>query len=119
MAKRSDNPVFKQHQKVAAAHDLPGVPAGTPGKVLLVNGFSWVRYRVRFANGAERGMLSADDLTTAAAAEEQARQAEADARRAEREAARAAVREKALAEEAARQAAAGEGSAAAEEGSAA
>jgi hypothetical protein len=112
MARRSDTPVFKQHQKVAAAHDLPGVPAGTTGKVLLVNGFSWVRYRVRFDNGTERGMLSADALTTAAAAEEQARLVEAEVRRAERDAARAAVREKALAQEAARRAAADEGSAA-------
>jgi len=102
MARRSDSPVFKQHQKVAAAHDLPGVPAGTTGKVLLINGFSWVRYRVRFDNGAERGMLSADDLTTAAEAEERARVDAAEAKRAEREAARAAVRAQALAAEAAR-----------------
>jgi len=112
MARRSDSPAFKQHQKVAAAHDLPGVPAGTTGKVLLVNGFSWVRYRVRFDNGAERGMLSADDLTTAAAAAEQARVVEAEAKRAEREAARAEVRAKALADEAARTAPNDEGSAA-------
>jgi hypothetical protein len=117
MARRSDTPVFSQHQKVAAATDLPGVPAGTIGKVLLVNGFSWVRYRVRFDNGTERGMLSADDLTTAAAAEEQARQIEAEARQAEREAARSALREQALAEEAARRRAAG--GAAAGDGSAA
>jgi len=112
MARRSDTPVFTQHQKVAAAHDLPGVPAGTTGKVLLVNGFSWVRYRVRFDNGAERGMLSADDLTTAAAAAEQIRVSEAEARRAEREAALAEVRAKALAAEAARAASGDEGSAA-------
>jgi hypothetical protein len=112
MAKRSDTPVFSQHQKVAAAHDLPGVPAGTTGKVLLVNGFSWVRYRVRFDNGTERGMLSAVDLTTAAAAAEQARVVEAEARQAERDTARAAMREQALADEAARKAAADEGSAA-------
>jgi hypothetical protein len=118
MAQRSDTPVFKQHQKVASAHDLPGVPSGTPGKVLLVNGFSWVRYRVRFENGTERGMLSAGDLTTAEAAVAEAREAEAEVVRAERDAARAAVRERALADEAARGAAAdgagghGEGSAA-------
>jgi hypothetical protein len=102
MARRSDSPVFKQHQKVAAAHDLPGVPAGTTGKVLLVNGFSWVRYRVRFDNGTERGMLSADDLTTAAEAAERARVAAAEAKQAERAAAREAVRAQALAAEAAR-----------------
>jgi hypothetical protein len=119
MARRSDSPVFKQHQKVAAAHDLPGVPAGTVGKVLLINGFSWVRYRVRFDNGAERGMLSADDLTTAAEAAERARAEAAEATRAEREAARATVRAKALADEAARSGSSGEGPAAAGEGPAA
>jgi hypothetical protein len=113
MARKNDTPVFKQHQKVAAAHDLPGVPAGTPGKVLLVGGYAWVRYRVRFDNGAERGMLNADDLTTAALAVARADAAAAEARRAEREAARAAARADALALEAARQAAAaGKGSAA-------
>ncbi len=87
---------------MAAAHDLPGVPAGTTGKVLLIGGFSWVRYRVRFDNGAERGMLDAKDLTTAEAAAEQARTTAAEARRAEREVEVAALREQALAAEAAR-----------------
>ena len=58
--------MFKQHQKVVAAHDLPGVAAGTPGKILLINGLSWVRYRVLFEGRVERGMLNADDLTTPA-----------------------------------------------------
>jgi hypothetical protein len=98
MARKNDTPVFKQHQKVAAARDLPGVPAGTPGKVLLIGGYSWVRYRVRFENGVERGMLHAEDLTTAAEAAEQARQAELEATRAARAAERAALRERALAE---------------------
>ena len=31
----------------------PGCPRGTPGKVILANGFNWMRYRVRFKNGAE------------------------------------------------------------------
>jgi hypothetical protein len=33
--------------------ELPGVEIGTPGKVILANGFNWLRYRVRFANGVE------------------------------------------------------------------
>jgi hypothetical protein len=97
MARKNETPVFKQHSKVAAARDLPGVPAGTKGKVLLVNGFSWVRYRVRFENGVERGMLHAEDLTTAAAAEEQARTEAFEAQQAARAAERAAQRERALA----------------------
>ena len=39
--------------KVRATVDLPGVPAGTSGKIILANGFNWLRYRVRFENGAE------------------------------------------------------------------
>lgn len=48
---------LKRHAKVRAWIDLPGVPAGTPGKVLLVSGVTWIRYRVRFENGAEQGLL--------------------------------------------------------------
>jgi hypothetical protein len=49
--------------RVEAKVDLPGVPAGTPGKVILANGFNWLRYRVRFDNGAELGDLDARHLT--------------------------------------------------------
>jgi hypothetical protein len=48
---------LKRHQKVRAWVDLPGVPIGTPGKVLQVSGVSWIRYRVLFANGVELGLL--------------------------------------------------------------
>lgn len=48
---------LKRHQKVRAWTDLPGVPAGMPGKVLQVTGVSWVRYRVLFENGIEQGLL--------------------------------------------------------------
>ncbi len=46
-----------RHEKVRAWIDLPGVPAGTPGKVLQVTGVTWIRYRVRFENGIELGLL--------------------------------------------------------------
>jgi hypothetical protein len=39
--------------KVKAIVDLPGVPEGTEGKVMLANGFNWQRYRVLFSNGTE------------------------------------------------------------------
>lgn len=42
---------------VVATVDLPDVPAGTEGRVLLANGFNWLRYRVQFANGIELGDL--------------------------------------------------------------
>jgi hypothetical protein len=64
MARRKDDIRFKRHQKVVAARDLAGVPAGTNGKVQIVNGMSWIRYWVVFANGVELGQLSNDDLVT-------------------------------------------------------
>jgi hypothetical protein len=48
---------LKRHAKVRAWVDLPGVPAGTPGKVLLVSGVTWMRYRVLFENGVQHGLL--------------------------------------------------------------
>jgi hypothetical protein len=44
---------------VAAIVDLNGVPAGTHGRVMLANGFNWLRYRVRFDNEVELGDLDA------------------------------------------------------------
>lgn len=53
----STEPVFRRHERVVANIDLPGVPIGTPGKILMVTGITWFRYRVLFANGVERGLL--------------------------------------------------------------
>ncbi len=112
MARKNETPVYRKRQKVASARDLPGVPAGTPGRVVLIGGYSWVRYRVAFANGVELGMLSAPDLTTVAEAEAKVEQEAAAIRLAAREQERAAAREAALAAEAARLEADQEGSAA-------
>ena len=46
----------------SATVDLPGVPTGTSGKVILANGFNWMRYRVRFENGAELADLDGRHL---------------------------------------------------------
>ena len=43
--------------RVVSTVELPGVPSGTAGKVILANGFNWQRYRVLFDNGAEVGDL--------------------------------------------------------------
>jgi len=43
--------------------DLDGVAAGTEGKVILSNGFNWLRYRVLFSNGIEIGDLDHRHLT--------------------------------------------------------
>jgi hypothetical protein len=48
---------FRRNEWVKNLDDLPGVPAGTRGRVYLVDGFTWTRYRVLFENGADIGSL--------------------------------------------------------------
>jgi hypothetical protein len=48
---------FKRNERVKNLDDLPGVPAGTRGRVYLVEGFTWTRYRVLFDNGVDIGSL--------------------------------------------------------------
>lgn len=54
---------LKEKQRVVAASDLPGVPAGTRGWILVAYGITWPRYRVLWENGAELGNLDAKYLT--------------------------------------------------------
>ena len=51
---------------VFARHDMPGIPAGTRGKVTFVEGFTWIRYWVRFENGVIRGSINRKNLATPA-----------------------------------------------------
>jgi len=48
--------------KVRATVDLPGVPAGTAGKVAMSNGITWKRYWVRFENGELLGHVDHDNI---------------------------------------------------------
>ena len=50
--------------RVVATIDMKGVPAGTPGKVILVEGLSWTRYWVWFDNGPRVGQLHRSKLAT-------------------------------------------------------
>jgi hypothetical protein len=88
---------FKRRQKVVATVDLPGVPAGTFGKVWFVSGVTWIRYHVDFENGIEIANVDGNDLRDRKEflAEQQA--ADAERLAAEREAASAARREELLA----------------------
>lgn len=62
MAKRAEGGL-KEKQRVVAASDLPGVPAGTKGWILVAYGITWPRYRVLWENGAESGNVDAKYLT--------------------------------------------------------
>ena len=42
---------------VSLTTEVEGLPIGSEGKVILANGFNWLRYRIRFANGTEIGNL--------------------------------------------------------------
>lgn len=48
---------LKVHDKVVSIADLPGVPSGTKGKIIVANGMNWRRYRVLFDNRRELGHL--------------------------------------------------------------
>ncbi len=63
MARKRDGDRLRRNDRVVAAVDLPGIPAGTPGVVRLVNGFRWVRYWVSFENGRDAGSLDRSQLT--------------------------------------------------------
>ncbi len=45
--------------RVVAERDLLGVPEGTPGRIELVNGLTWIRYWVQFDNGIWLGSVDA------------------------------------------------------------
>lgn len=63
MARKRDGDRLLRNDRVVAAVDLPGIPAGTPGRVKLINGFTWIRYWVSFENGREMGSLDRAQLT--------------------------------------------------------
>ena len=48
--------------RVKSTAELPGVPVGSEGRILLANGFNWQRYRVLFNNGVELGDLDQRNL---------------------------------------------------------
>jgi hypothetical protein len=63
MAKSKTKPrELRPKEAVVAAVDMPGIPAGTTGKVTFAEGFTWIRYWVRFDNGVVRGSINRDKL---------------------------------------------------------
>lgn len=88
---------FRRRQKIAAAVDLPGVPAGTPGKVWYVAGVTWIRYHVVFDNGVELSNVDGAQIVDRKRYAAAAAEAERAAIEADRDAVRAAERADALA----------------------
>jgi len=65
VARSDDAPeVLGKGDQVVCATELREVPEGTPGKVVLVVGLSWIRYWVRFDNGVAVGSVNRRDLAT-------------------------------------------------------
>jgi hypothetical protein len=62
MAKRAAPHEFKRGDTVRTLDPLPGVPQGTKGRVYLVDGFTWTRYRVLFENGFDIGSIDGSVL---------------------------------------------------------
>jgi len=62
MARKVAPHEFRRGETVKTLDPLPGVPQGTQGRVYLVDGFTWTRYRVLFANGIDVGSLDGSAL---------------------------------------------------------
>ncbi len=56
---------LKRGQRIRLVSELPGVPAGTEGKVAMANGFTWNRYWVRLVDGRVVGHVDHGDLVRA------------------------------------------------------
>jgi hypothetical protein len=56
MAKRKSGELRKG-DTVVAVEELPRVPAGTAGRIEMVSGLRWTRYRVQFENGVSLGSI--------------------------------------------------------------
>ena len=46
---------LKRGTKIRLVDDIMGHPAGSHGKIAVANGFTWIRYWVRFADGSTAG----------------------------------------------------------------
>lgn len=60
--KESTDPVLKPKERIVVTSDMPGIPEGTTGRVILPEGLTWIRYWVRFDNGVVRGTIDRSKL---------------------------------------------------------
>ena len=63
-AKAGSGDILGKKATVIARTHLRDVPEGTKGKVVLVNGLTWIRYWVRFENGITMGSVNRANLAT-------------------------------------------------------
>ena len=56
---------YKRGTKVRLVDDIPGHPSGSEGRVALANGFTWIRYWVRFSDGESVGHIDHNSLVRA------------------------------------------------------
>ena len=53
---------LRSGEDVVATVAMPGIPEGTAGEVVFAEGFTWIRYWVRFDNGVVRGSVNRTKL---------------------------------------------------------
>ena len=56
---------FKRGQRVRLVDDIPGYEAGSKAKVAVANGFTWLRYWLRFPDGSTVGHVDHELLVKA------------------------------------------------------
>lgn len=56
---------FRSGEKVISTEAIDHVPEGTKGKVMLVDGFRWIRYWVHFDDGTDIGSIDQAKLVRA------------------------------------------------------
>ena len=54
---KDKNGELRKGDTVVAVEELPRVPVGTSGRIAMVSGLRWTRYRVQFDNGVSLGSL--------------------------------------------------------------
>ena len=59
--------------QVVLTEDITGIPAGSTGKVVFVNGLQWIRYWVHFDSGPRVGQIGRNKLATAGELEAKAK----------------------------------------------
>ena len=66
MAKDTRTEQLKRKARVVSLVDMRGVPRGTPGRVTMVSGLTWIRYFVDFDNDVSMASLDRSVLATPA-----------------------------------------------------